>query len=116
MKTNALTRVEITILIIAVIGTTLAPAQERAARRRLRELPDDGGFVRLFDGKTLDGWVVRAGQATYKVEDGAIVGTTATEGANTFLCTTRDYADFELRLQVKCDPPLNSGMQIRSHA
>ncbi len=75
-----------------------------------------GDWQDLFDGKTLNGWVVRSGRATYEVENGQIVGTTATEGANTFLCTTRDYANFELLLEVKCDPGLNSGIQVRSHA
>jgi hypothetical protein len=70
----------------------------------------------LFDGKTLNGWMIRSGQATYTVENGVIVGRTATEGANTFLCTKRDYCDFELLLEVKCDAGLNSGIQVRSHA
>ena len=68
----------------------------------------------LFDGKTLDGWTVRGGSATYKVEDGTIVGTTAKTGPNTFLCRG-PYADFVLEFEVLCDPPLNSGVQIRSH-
>ncbi len=69
----------------------------------------------LFDGKTLDGWHVRGGTAAYHVEDGAIVGTTVQGSPNTFLCTESDYGDFELELEVKCDPALNSGVQIRSH-
>ncbi|MFO0956188.1 MAG: DUF1080 domain-containing protein [Isosphaeraceae bacterium] len=69
----------------------------------------------LFDGKTLDGWTVRGGTAAYKVEDGAIVGTTVVGSPNTFLCKG-DFADFELELEVKCDPRLNSGIQVRSHA
>lgn len=73
------------------------------------------GKTSLFDGKTLDGWVVKGGFATYKVEDGMIVGTTAEGSPNTFLSTKRNYSDFELELEVKCDVALNSGMQIRSH-
>ncbi|MCI0422300.1 MAG: DUF1080 domain-containing protein, partial [Acidobacteria bacterium] len=69
----------------------------------------------LFDGKTLMGWVVRAGKATYKVEDGAIAGTTTEDSPNTFLCTEREFSDFELVFEVKCDRELNSGVQIRSH-
>lgn len=69
----------------------------------------------LFDGKTLEGWVVKGGTATYVVEDGEIVGTTVEGSKNTFLSTDRDYADFELQLEVKCDVELNSGIQIRSH-
>lgn len=73
-----------------------------------------GEWVSLFDGKTLEGWTVRGGVATYKVEDGCIVGTTAEGSPNTFLCKG-DFSDFELELEVKCDPELNSGIQIRSH-
>jgi hypothetical protein len=69
----------------------------------------------LFDGTSLDGWQVRGGVAKYDVEDGAIVGTTVKGSANTFLCTKKDYGDFLLEFEVKVDPVLNSGVQIRSH-
>ncbi len=69
----------------------------------------------LFDGKTLTGWATKGGTATYRVEDGVIVGRTVEGSKNTFLCTTRDYADFEFECDVKCDVALNSGFQIRSH-
>ncbi|WP_406696042.1 DUF1080 domain-containing protein [Singulisphaera sp. Ch08] len=72
------------------------------------------GWVSLFDGKSLEGWTIRGGFATYKVEDGSIVGTTVEGSPNTFLCKG-DYKDFELELEVKCDPALNSGVQVRSH-
>ena len=45
---------------------------------------------------------------------GAIVGTTVEGSPNTFLCKG-DYKDFVLELEVKCDPRLNSGVQVRSH-
>lgn len=69
----------------------------------------------LFDGKTLDGWAVKGGFAAYRAEDGMIIGKTVEGSPNTFLCTTRDYADFVLEFDVLCDPELNSGCQIRSH-
>lgn len=69
----------------------------------------------LFDGKTLNGWEVCNGYATYKVEDGAIVGTTAEGSPNSFLCTKREYGDFLLEFETRTDPALNSGVQIRSH-
>lgn len=72
------------------------------------------GTTSLFDGKTLDGWSVKSGYATYKVEDGVIVGKTAEGSGNTFLCTDKEYGDFELTFEVKCDAGLNSGVQIRS--
>ncbi len=69
----------------------------------------------LFDGKTLNGWEVCNGYATYAVEDGAIVGATAEGSPNSFLCTKREYGDFILEFETKTDPALNSGVQIRSH-
>ncbi len=83
-------------------------------------LPGVNGFVSgsewvaLFDGKTLDGWKINGGIASYKVEDGAIVGTTVEGSPNTFLCKG-EFKDFVLELDVKCDPRLNSGIQVRSH-
>lgn len=70
----------------------------------------------LFNGKNLDGWVQRGGVATYKVEDGAIVGTSTMNTPNTFLCTPRDYSDFILEYEFKIDSRLNSGVQIRSQS
>lgn len=75
---------------------------------------DDEGWTSLFDGTTLDGWKVNGGRATYAVENGTIVGTTVEGSPNTFLCKG-DYKDFVLELEVKCDPRLNSGVQVRSH-
>ena len=75
-----------------------------------------GDWVNLFDGKTLDGWVQRGGKATYKVIDNAIVGTTVTGTPNSFLCTAKNYGDFELELEFIVDDRLNSGVQIRSNS
>src|SRR5262245_26967706 len=76
--------------------------------------PDEGGWVSLFDGKSLDGWVQRGGKAKYRAEDGQIIGTSVPNTSNSFLCTKRDYADFALELEFKVDPGLNSGVQVRS--
>jgi len=76
----------------------------------------DAKWQSLFDGRTVDGWQVRGGTAKYHVEDGVIVGTTVEGSPNTFLCTEKRYGDFELELEFKCDPQLNSGVQVRSHA
>lgn len=85
-------------------------------KRGATNAKDDTKLIPLFDGKTLDGWVVRGGKATYTALDGAIVGTTLEGSPNTFLCTKKEYGDFELVFEVKCDKELNSGVQIRSHA
>ena len=72
-------------------------------------------FVPLFDGKTLAGWEICDGSAKFAVEDGVIVGTTVKGSPNTFLCTKKEYGDFVLEFEVKNDPVLNTGVQLRSH-
>jgi len=75
---------------------------------------DEDPWVSLFTGKDLTGWVQHNGTATYKVADGVVTGTTAQGSPNSFMCTKKNYADFELTFEVKCDSQLNSGVQIRS--
>jgi hypothetical protein len=75
----------------------------------------DKPFVNMFDGKTLNGWEVCNGSATYTIEKGVITGTTAKGSPNSFLCTQKDYGDFVMEFDVMTDPALNSVVQIRSH-
>lgn len=70
----------------------------------------------LFNGKDLTGFTQRGGKASYRVEDGAIVGKSVINTPNTFLCTDKEYGDFVLEYEFKVDPRLNSGVQIRSHS
>jgi len=73
-------------------------------------------WTNLFDGKSLNGWQKVAGDAEYKIEDGAIVGITVANTPNTFLITDQEYGDFVLELEVKImDTTSNSGIQFRSH-
>ncbi len=71
-------------------------------------------FVDLFDGKTLDGWNVKGGNAKYSVEDGVIVGTSVPNTENTFLCTDKSFKDFVLEYETIVDPRLNSGVMFRA--
>lgn len=71
-------------------------------------------WIELFDGSSLDGWAIHSGFAKYRVENGAIVGTTVKNSPNTFLCTENSYSNFILEFDVMVDPRLNSGVQIRS--
>jgi len=80
------------------------------------EAKDSAPWVDLFDGETLTGWSKIGGDATYKVEDGAIVGTTVLNTPNTFLRSDELYGDFILELEYKVDPSMNSGVQIRSNS
>jgi hypothetical protein len=77
---------------------------------------DHDSWIDLFDGVSLNGWIRRGGDAEYRVEDGCIVGRTKPNQPNTFLCTEREFGDFELEFEFKVARELNSGVQIRSHS
>ena len=92
---------------LAVIAVLAAAACASAA---------EPGWISLFNGKDLEGWEQLNGKAKYEAKDGVIVGTSVPNSPNSFLCTKKQYADFELQFDVKCDAALNSGVQIRSES
>ena len=68
----------------------------------------------LFNGKNFDNWEKKNGNAEYQIKGDEIVGISHLNTPNTFLCTKETYGDFILKLDVKVDVGLNSGIQIRS--
>ena len=83
----------------------------------LGQQADAGKAVRLFDGKSFNGW--EGNLSIFRIEQGAVVGGTMKEpiAHNEFLCTTSEYDDFVLRLKVKLvgDPDkANAGIQLRT--
>jgi len=93
------------------IQRELARAHELAEQRR-----EESEFTPLFDGVGLDGW--EGGQGVFRVADGAIVGGDANRAigrGNDFICTQKQYGDFELRLQFKLTGAnVNGGVNLRS--
>ena len=72
-----------------------------------------GEWQNWFADGTLNGGQIISGQATYKVENGVLIGTTVDGSPNTFLAIG-PFKDFELEFEVKVDDELNSGVQVRS--
>jgi hypothetical protein len=68
----------------------------------------EGGWVSLFDGKSLDGFS-KVGDANWRIEDGMIVA----DKGNGFLVTKTDYKDYEIRAEFWVDTDSNSGIFIR---
>ncbi len=100
---------------LPIFALTLALCScDKPAQSGAPEVAGNDGWVSLFDGKSLDGWSIQSGTATYRIEDGAIVGKNTDGSPNTFLCTDKHYGDFELEFDVKVDDGLNSGVQLRS--
>lgn len=108
MKNTKSIPVALLLIIVLLLPLTMQSFQNSVHRNLLSK------WIKLFDGETLDGWTQKNGEATYMVMDGTIVGTTAEGSRNSFLCTEKEYGDFELEFEVKVDNGLNSGVQIRS--
>jgi len=75
-----------------------------------------GKWQTLFNGKDLSNFEVLNGDGEFRIEGDAIVGISRMGLPNTFLATKQAYGDFILEFEVKIDPGLNSGMQIRSQS
>lgn len=96
-------------IILLFIFFTAVSCQQQA-----EETNNDEGWVDLFNGEDLTGWVQINGTAKYEVVDNAIVGTTVSESPNSFLRTENEYGDFILEFEVKLNSDINSGVQFRS--
>lgn len=97
-------------------GLDLTP-DERRELNAVLERKRAGGWVALFDGKSLDGWVTKGGRyegdALWTVEDGAITGRVNEKREGGLLFTAVPYTDFELELDVRMDEPFDSGIFLR---
>jgi hypothetical protein len=69
------------------------------------------GFVSLFNGRDLDGWV--GNKQSYVAEDGMIViRPENSSGGN--LYTEKEYSDFIFRFEFQLTPAANNGLGIRT--
>jgi len=73
----------------------------------IREIPREEGFVSLFNGKDLTGWV--GDTKGYIVQDSTIV---CKPGGN--LYTEKEYSDFVFKFEFKLTPGANNGLGIRA--
>lgn len=95
-----------TFSLLALAATTgiVLLAQDRASRPK----PPGEDWVSLFNGKDLAGWV-EIGKEKWVVENGTIHGM-AISKAYGYLKTEKNYKDFQLSLQFKCEGDGNSGV------
>tara|TARA_B100001123_G_C15341990_1_gene1035375 strand:+ start:2327 stop:3052 length:726 start_codon:yes stop_codon:yes gene_type:complete len=76
----------------------------------------DNGFISLFDGKSLDGWVAsKENPDSYFVKDGVLI----LKGGRSHLfyeglVGNANFKNFELKLQVKTMPNANSGVYFHT--
>ncbi len=71
-----------------------------------------GGWITLFDGKTLDHWT-RLGEANWTIVDGVVQADQKVGEGSAFLVSKNSYTDFQLRVEFWVDTTANSGVFIR---
>ena len=91
--------------LVLLVVPTLAVAQSGQ-----RAKAPSAGWIELFDGESLGGWTQEEG-ARWSVSAGEIVGAAGTDG---WLRSSRQFADFVLRIEFKNSPKGNSGIFLRT--
>jgi len=97
---------------IILAALTLLSGKHPAATDKTAavKLCQEEGFVSLFNGKDLSGWIGK--DHSYGVENGNIVIRPEKSGGN--LYTQKEYADFIFRFEFKLSPGANNGLGIRT--
>jgi hypothetical protein len=92
-STGAVARFAI-ISLCSLVAPAISPAAD----------PGEEGYVRLFDGKTLDGWHL-VKDAKFVAEDGVL----KLNGGLGWLRSDKEYSDFNLRLEFRFMKPKQDG-------
>ncbi len=97
----------------------IAPVVRTALREAGHTVPEDEGFVSLFDGKTLGDWKPHDGMpplhlfGKWWVEDGELRGRQEPAGKGGLLWHEGPFTNFVLKLQVHLSYPMDSGVFLR---
>jgi len=74
-------------------------------------VPAEEGFVPLFNGKDVTGWVERI-KGGYAIEDGVLVCKAGK--ASNYLFTEKEYSNFVVRFEFRLSPGAYNGFGIRT--
>ena len=79
----------------------------------LTDKEKEAGFVALFNGRDLEGWI--GNKVSYSVEDGMIVIKPGNDSGGN-LYTEKEYSDFVFRFEFQLTSGANNGLGIRTPA
>lgn len=82
---------------------------QSAAVKPMPENPGKNGWFKLFDGKTLSGWVA-PDPSDWRIEEGVVIGS----GPRSHLFSPNSYTNCEFKAEVKLNHKGNSGMYFRA--
>ncbi|HPD31942.1 MAG TPA: DUF1080 domain-containing protein [Phycisphaerae bacterium] len=109
----------------------MPPLPDRAARtadiieppkpKEDKPKADGGGFVPLFDGKTLNGWTIYTHEgkkvepkdSSWSVPEDGVLHTTGDESKDYWISTDEKYGDCVLRMDFKVSQGANSGIFLK---
>jgi hypothetical protein len=100
---------------ITVAADTEVAAADTTVNQPIKPLTDAElaeGWISLFDGQTLFGWLAHS-KADWEVKDGAIHVSAGEKG---LLCTTVPFDNYELKLDFRAAKDTNSGVFLRTAA
>src|SRR6185369_5050658 len=85
-----------------------------ATAATLSAADSEEGFVKIFDGKSLDGWKISHPEAkAWRVEDGAIVAN-GDQSHLFYVADEKPFKDFELKVDVMTEPGSNGGIYFHT--
>lgn len=98
------------VLMCLPVASVLA-ADKCAAKPATACAAAEEGFVSIFNGKNLDGWIGLSGNKNdHYVKDGMLI---VKDTAHDHLFTEKEYANFIFRFEIKLDTGSNNGIGIR---
>jgi hypothetical protein len=81
-------------------------------------LADAAGWQKLFDGKTMSGWSLKAVHGgrggIWSVGNGSLIADQEKDHTGGLLGTDRKYSDFEIELEFQADYPVDTGLFLRT--
>jgi len=102
----------IILLLGLMIAALPAAAQQGTAPNTLTPAEQKEGFELLFDGKSLDKFIVPADQVkVWRVVNGVIRNEQAAPGAT--ILTKEDFGNFVVRAEFRAHPGVNSALMLR---
>jgi hypothetical protein len=97
---------------LSLLATSPIAAQQGSAPNTLSAVEQKEGFELLFDGKSLDKFIVPPDQVrVWKVVNGVIRNEQAAPGAT--ILTKEDFGNFVLRAEFRANPGVNSALMLR---
>ena len=91
----------LSLLVVVLSLYSFAPAEKQK------------GFVKIFNGKNLDGWVIHGTEKWY-VEKNMLVCESGPDKQYGYLSTAKEYRDFDLEVEFRQAANGNSGVFFRS--